>query len=184
MLFRSACVGGALVCQNWVGPSAEICDTRKTTPGMRRLEKYAVRCGGGTMHRVGLYDAALYKDNHLAALPEDSWAARLGEAITSARRDHQLTFVEVEVDTLRQLEEVLTLPAGLVDIVLLDNMSSGSLQRAVELRNERRSELKLEASGGVTLESVRAIAESGVDRISVGAITHSAPWLDIGLDLA
>ncbi len=166
------------------GTGVEICDTRKTTPGLRHLEKYAVRCGGGTSHRLGLHDAALYKDNHLAALPREVWAMRLGEAIASARHEHQLSFVEVEVDTLRQLEEVLSLPDDLIDIVLLDNMTAGSLVRAVQLRDEHAPAVKLEASGGVSLESVRGIAESGVDRISVGALTHSAPWLDIGLDLA
>jgi len=164
--------------------AAVICDTRKTTPGLRRLEKYAVRCGGGTLHRLGLYDAALYKDNHLAYLPPDAMADVLVRAIERARAEHAPGFVEVEVDSLDQLERVLEIPEGLVDIILLDNMAPEMMRQAVRRRDECRSAVRLEASGGVDLANVGRIAETGVDRISVGAITHSAPWLDIALDVA
>ncbi|MDY7110184.1 MAG: carboxylating nicotinate-nucleotide diphosphorylase [Planctomycetota bacterium] len=167
-----------------VGPSkAAICETRKTTPGLRGLEKYAVRCGGGTLHRLGLWDAALYKDNHLAHVPPDELAASLEEAIRAARTAGELRFVEIEVDTLQQLGRVLTIERGLVDIVLLDNMSPEDLRQAVALRDAQAPEMLLEASGGVTLETVAGIASTGVDRISVGALTHSAASLDIGLDV-
>ena len=165
------------------GTKAVICDTRKTTPGMRNLEKYAVRCGGGTLHRTGLFDAALYKDNHLAGIGLDQLSSRLTAAIQSARSAHVLRFVEVEVDTLDQLREILKLEPGLVDMVLLDNMTDLHLRDAVALRDRHNQRILLECSGGVRLERVRAIAETGVDRISVGAITHSAPWLDIGMDI-
>jgi nicotinate-nucleotide pyrophosphorylase (carboxylating) len=162
---------------------AVICDTRKTTPGLRGLEKYAVRCGGGTLHRVGLHDAALYKDNHLAHLPDDALAASIRDAAARARAGGGLRFVEVEVDTLGQLRALLELDPACVDIVLLDNMETDRLAEAVALRDAHRPALQLEASGGVTLETVAAIAATGVDRISVGALTHSAMALDIGLDI-
>jgi nicotinate-nucleotide pyrophosphorylase (carboxylating) len=174
------------------GTTAVICDTRKTTPGLRNLEKYAVRCGGGTLHRIGLFDAALYKDNHLAGIPLEQLAARLTAAIQSARSAHDLRFVEVEADTLDQLREILRIQPGLIDIVLLDNMTGDQLREAVAMRNAQsqihnpKSTIPLpflECSGGVTLDRVRPIAETGVDRISVGAITHSAPSLDIGMDI-
>jgi nicotinate-nucleotide pyrophosphorylase (carboxylating) len=164
------------------GTKAAICDTRKTTPGMRNLEKYAVRCGGGTLHRLGLFDAALYKDNHLAAIEPTRLADRLREAIQRVRAKDNLRFVEVEVDSLDQLTQVLKLE-GLVDYVLLDNMKPSQLAHAVSMRDASRSAMKLEASGGVSLATVRAIAESGVDRISVGALTHSVACLDVGLDI-
>lgn len=168
---------------------AVICETRKTTPGLRGLEKYAARCGGATLHRLGLHDALLYKDNHLAGIVVDELGARLTKAITWARARQEIRFVEVEVDSLEQLRAVLAMEPGLVDIVLLDNMAPAMLTEAVAMRDaaakrEGAGGPQLEASGGVTLETVRAIAASGVDRISVGAITHSAPSLDLGLDFA
>ena len=166
------------------GTGVQVCDTRKTTPGWRELAKYAVRCGGGTNHRQGLYDAVLIKDNHLAALG----AANLRVAVTRGvelirQRGRRLQFVEVEVDTLGQLAEVLGVEG--VDIVLLDNMTTEQLAEAVVMRDRLcgSGKVLLEASGGVTLEAVRAIAESGVDRVSVGALTHSVRSLDIGFDL-
>ena len=154
-----------------------VCDTRKTTPGLRLLDKYAVACGGGTPHRIGLHDAALYKDNHLAGLDDPRGALR--DAIKIVRQDQSLKFVEVEVDSLQQLEEVLVLD---VDFVLLDNFSIEQLQQAVEMRNNSAKQPSLEASGGITIETVFDIAQTGVDRVAVGALTHQAPWLDIGLD--
>lgn len=166
------------------GTAAGIYDTRKTTPGWRRMEKYAVRCGGGRNHRTGLFDAVLIKDNHLACMP-----LRPGEAVRRAReflrsvlRDPaqaETMIVEIEVDTLEQLDEAL--PAG-PDLVLLDNMSLDQLRTAVARRNAVAPGIQLEASGGVDLRTVRGIAETGVDRISVGALTHSAISLDIALD--
>jgi nicotinate-nucleotide pyrophosphorylase (carboxylating) len=165
-----------------LGTGAVVCDTRKTTPGLRGLEKYAVRCGGGTMHRMGLYDAVLYKDNHLAGIPLASLGERLTAAIARARQ-HPVRFVEVEVDTLEQLEVVLGLEPGLIDWVLLDNMPPATLCDAVALRDRHAPLARLEASGGVTLETIRAVAETGVERVSVGALTHAASALDVGLDL-
>lgn len=154
------------------GTGARITDTRKTTPGLRALEKYAVRCGGGVNHRLGLHDAVLIKDNHIAA------AGSVGEAVRRARSQVGPTIeVEVEVDDLEQLDEALEAGA---EIVLLDNMSPTELCRAVTRTAGRAV---LEASGGITLETVREVAETGVDRISVGWITHSAPALDVALDL-
>jgi nicotinate-nucleotide pyrophosphorylase (carboxylating) len=153
------------------GTGARITCTRKTIPGLRALQKYAVRCGGGLNHRFGLDDAVLVKDNHIAA------AGGIAPALARLRQGlGHMVKVEVEVDTLRQLEEALA--AG-VDAVLLDNMDLPTLRQAVALAKGR---VVLEASGNVTLGTVRAIAETGVDRISSGAITHSAPNLDIGLD--
>jgi nicotinate-nucleotide pyrophosphorylase (carboxylating) len=164
--------------------AARIYDTRKTTPGWRRLEKYAVRCGGGCNHRTGLFDAVLIKDNHLGLAHVSP-----GEAVRRARQflremlagdaRAEAMIIEVEVDTLDQLDDAL--PAG-PDLVLLDNMSTDELRAAVRKRNTVRPEVELEASGGVTLDTVRPIAETGVDRISVGAVTHSAISLDVGLD--
>jgi nicotinate-nucleotide pyrophosphorylase (carboxylating) len=159
------------------GLNCRILDTRKTLPGWRLLAKYAVRCGGGHNHRTGLYDGVLIKDNHLAALAGKPQA--LTEAIRAARRHASTVPLEVEVDTLEQLDEAL---AARPDMVLLDNMTLNQLREAVRRRNASASGVLLEASGGVTLETVRAIAETGVDRISVGALTHSAPALDIALD--
>lgn len=165
------------------GTSAVICDTRKTIPGMRAMEKYAVRCGGGVLHRIGLFDAALYKDNHIAHVPINALGQRLGAAARTVRSRHDVRFVEVEVDSLKQFEQVLSIEPGLIDIVLLDNMGPPALREAVAMRDACGSHIQLESSGGVALESVREIAESGVDRIAVGAVTHGARWLDIGLDM-
>lgn len=161
------------------GTNCQILDTRKTTPGWRLLEKYAVRAGGGTNHRIGLYDAILIKDNHLAGLGGDANA--LVRAVELARDcpDNAGLLVQIEVDNLAQLEAVL--PAK-PDMVLLDNMPPDQLGLAVATRNWLSPETILEASGGITLETIRAVAETGVDRISVGALTHSAKALDIGLD--
>ncbi len=177
---------------------ARIFDTRKTTPGWRRLEKYAVRCGGGWNHRSGLFEAILIKDNHLAfgaqgesGSPSSSDAGSTytpAEAVERARRFIQVhvpesvrggMIIEVEVDTLDQLDEVLEVSP---DIVLLDNMSPAELREAVTRRDACKRSIELEASGGVSMETVRAIAAAGVDRISVGALTHSAACLDLGFD--
>ncbi|MBA4188780.1 MAG: nicotinate-nucleotide diphosphorylase (carboxylating) [Planctomycetaceae bacterium] len=158
------------------GFRAKMLDTRKTTPGWRLLEKYAVRCGGGANHRIGLYDGILIKDNHLAGLGGD--VRRAVEAARAYPGNSTLP-VEVEVDTLEQLEVALAVRA---DIVLLDNMSLEQLRTAVSRRDVVAPGVLLEASGGVNLDTVLGIAETGVDRISVGALTHSAPALDIGLD--
>lgn len=160
------------------GLPCRILDTRKTTPGWRLLEKYAVRRGGGHNHRLGLYDGILIKDNHLAMLA--GHVAPVAESVQLARqKSGNAVPLEIEVDTLAQLEAALpTKP----DMVLLDNMSLDQLRQAVRLRKEIAPGVLLEASGGVTLDTVRSIAETGVDRISVGALTHSAPALDIGLD--
>ncbi|MEM6550992.1 MAG: carboxylating nicotinate-nucleotide diphosphorylase [Planctomycetota bacterium] len=162
------------------GTTAEVCCTRKTHWGLRGLEKYAVACGGGTTHRMGLYDAVLVKDNHLAGVPLEGLVKRLKEAVVEARRlNPRLQFVQVEVDTLEQLEVVL---AGPIDLVLLDNMPAEVLREAVAIRDRLAPAVRLEASGGVNLETVAGLAASGVDRVSVGALTHSAPALDLGLD--
>lgn len=167
------------------GTQARICDTRKTTPGMRLLEKYAVRCGGGLCHRLGLHDAVLIKDNHIAGVAPDELAAMLAGVATKAKSaGGVLRFVQAEVDTLDQFDRVLGLPTGLIDMVLLDNMPTETMREAVRRRNERAPRLVLEASGGVTLDTVHAIAQTGVDRISVGGLTHQAVSLDLGLDAA
>ena len=165
------------------GTRAKIYDTRKTTPGWRELEKYAVHCGGGCNHRQGLYDAVLIKDNHLANLPQGNLKERLEEVIVQIQqRSANPDFIEVEADTLDQLEDILQVKG--VDMILLDNMSPAKLSEAVTLRDRicTGREVELEASGGIGLETVRAIAETGVDRISVGVLTHSVKSLDIGLD--
>lgn len=158
-----------------------ICDTRKTTPGLRTLEKFAVRCGGGTLHRIGLFDAVLLKDNHAVGTTPGELGARVAAIAAAARGAHDLRFIEVEVDSLEQLDALLGLPSGTIDIVLLDNMPPAQLADAVRRRGSSRTPL-LEASGGVSLDTVRTIAATGVDRISVGALTHSAGILDLGLD--
>lgn len=173
-----------------VGTSAQIMDTRKTTPGWRALEKYAVRCGGGVNHRIGLYDAILIKDNHLAAAPKERFAATVFDMlnrIPQGRDDNGApapAFVEVEVDTLEQFKQVLDVVG--VDVILLDNFGVDQLAKAVAIRASRglSDRIKLEASGGVNLQTVAAIAATGVDRISVGAITHSATAVDLALDRA
>jgi len=161
------------------GTPARILETRKTLPGLRALQKYAVRCGGGTNHRIGLYDAVLVKDNHLAWY-HSQHAGSLADAVRHVRTGAPVGMtIEFEVDSLQQLEEML--PAR-PDIVLLDNMTTEQLQLAVHLRDVAAPEVLLEASGGVNLATVAAIARTGVDRISIGAITHSAPALDLGFD--
>ena len=170
-----------------MGPGrAKLYDTRKTTPGMRVLEKYAVRCGGGLCHRIGLFDAVLIKDNHLTGVSTGALAGFVKEAAARARSlpGHvPPAFVEVEVDTLEQLAALLTLPAGTVDIVLLDNMNAAQLRDAAGMRDRANPGLQLEASGGVNLATIGDIARTGVDRISVGGLTHAAVSLDIGLDI-
>ncbi|GIW96677.1 MAG: nicotinate-nucleotide diphosphorylase (carboxylating) [Pirellulaceae bacterium] len=164
-----------------------IYDTRKTTPGWRRLEKYAVRCGGGRNHRAGLYDAVLIKDNHLACcMAGQQRIVSPAECVVKAREflrrrppESGKIPIEIEVDTLDQLRSVLpTRP----DIVLLDNMSIAMMREAVQVRNEIAPEVELEASGGIHLDTVRDVASTGVDRISIGALTHSAGSIDLGLD--
>ena len=157
------------------GTRAQILDTRKTTPGWRRLEKYAVACGGGRNHRLGLFDMMLIKDNHLAALRNESPNA-IAAAVQRARAKYPSLKVEVEADTLEQVEQAVATGA---DIVLLDNMNLVQLRLAVQ---KTKGHALTEASGGVTLAGVRAIADTGVDFISVGALTHSARAVDIGLD--
>jgi nicotinate-nucleotide pyrophosphorylase (carboxylating) len=157
------------------GTGAQILDTRKTTPGWRWFEKYAVACGGGRNHRVGLFDMILIKDNHLAALKNERPDA-IAAAIQRARRKFPKLKIEVEADTLEQVRQAATAGA---DIILLDNMNLKQLRSAVKIIAGRA---KTEASGGVNLKTVRAIAATGVDFISVGALTHSARAVDIGLD--
>ena len=173
------------------GTTAKVYDTRKTTPGWRRLEKYAVRCGGGVNHRTGLFDAVMIKDNHLAAYAQQQGIDNNEDAVASVLAGSRAfveslgeqrmadTPVEIEVDTLAQLR--IALPCS-PDIVLLDNMTLEQLVEAVALRNQLSPDTQLEASGGVTLETLRPIGQTGVDRISVGALTHSVINLDIGLD--
>jgi nicotinate-nucleotide pyrophosphorylase (carboxylating) len=157
------------------GMHARILDTRKTTPGWRRLEKYAVTCGGGQNHRIGLYDMVLIKDNHLAALQQAS-PNPVAAAVQRARAHHPQLKIEVEADTLEQVDQALAAGA---ELILLDNMNPIQLRLAVQ---KCRGRAQTEASGGVSLSSVRGIAEAGVDFISVGALTHSARAVDIGLD--
>jgi nicotinate-nucleotide pyrophosphorylase (carboxylating) len=157
------------------GTHARILDTRKTTPGWRKLEKYAVACGGGQNHRMGLYDMILIKDNHLEAMRHEPPNA-VAAAVRRARERFPHLQVEVEADRLEQVDQALAAGA---DIILLDNMNPVQLRLAVQ---RCRGRAKTEASGGVNLATVRAIAETGVDYISVGALTHSAPAADIGLD--
>ena len=155
------------------GTGMRICCTRKTTPGLRALEKYAVRCGGGFNHRFGLDDAILIKDNHIAV------AGGIQPALERARANiGHLVRIEIEVDTLAQLREVLE--SGMADVVLLDNMDVATLSEAVRIAEGR---VALEASGGVTLDSIAAIAATGVDYASAGALTHSAPNFDVALDI-
>lgn len=173
------------------GAGARIYDTRKTTPGWRRLEKYAVHCGGAFNHRLGLYDAVLIKDNHLAQsaeagqTPAEVAAAAVRRSrqflseLVAADGSHRDLILEIEVDSAAQLAAVLP---ERPDLVLLDNMTIEELAAAVALRNQLAPSVELEASGGVTLDTVRAIAQTGVDRISVGSLTHAAAWLDVGLD--
>ena len=170
------------------GTKARVYDTRKTTPGWRRLEKYAVRCGGGHNHRLGLYDGILIKDNHLASraaangeLLDPGQAVAMAKAFVAsgAVKFEQPPMIEIEIDRISQLESALG--AG-PNIILLDNMSCELLSQCVAIRDTLASGVELEASGGVNLGTIGGIAATGVDRISVGALTHSAPVHDIGLD--
>ena len=167
--------GIATATNAWVnelsGTNAKVRDTRKTTPGLRKLEKYAVVCGGGTNHRMSLADAALVKDNHIVA------AGGVVQAFEAVRTKFPELSIEVEVDSLEQLQEVIAAGA---DLVLLDNFSVEDVKKAVALNAGRA---KLEASGGLSLDVARSYAETGVDYLAVGAITHSTPILDIGADL-
>ena len=170
--------GVATLTWRWVdavaGTSAKVRDTRKTTPGMRSLEKYAVRCGGGVNHRMALSDMALVKDNHVVA------AGGIVPAIARVRAlDHSIP-VEIEVDTIEALQ--VAIEAG-VDEILIDNFTTEMMREAVAIRNETRPEVRLEASGGLTTDAAREVAQTGVDLIAVGELTHSARILDIGLDL-
>jgi len=163
------------------GTAAGVFDTRKTTPGWRALEKYAVRCGGGRNHRIGLYDAVLIKDNHLGWLHARGIADPIAKAIADARVGSPPgTVVEVEVDTLEQLDAALRRRP---DIVLVDNLGPEALREAVRRRDETAPGVELEASGGVSLATIAGLARTGVDRISVGALTHSAVALDVALDI-
>lgn len=163
--------------------NASLFDTRKNTPGLRALEKYAVRCGGASLHRLNLTDAVLIKDNHIAHTHPDRLADAAATAARAARDDRHLRFVEVEVDTLDQLDALLTLTPGTIDVVLLDNMGTDQLADAAKRRDAHNPALILEASGGVSLDTIPDIARTGVDRIAVGAITHQATSVDIGLDI-
>jgi nicotinate-nucleotide pyrophosphorylase (carboxylating) len=166
--------GIASLTHRWVtevsGTSAKIRDTRKTTPLLRELEKFAVRMGGGVNHRMSLSDAALIKDNHIAA------AGSITAAFNSVRSKYPQASIEVEVDTIEQLKEVLNAGA---DLILLDNMSLEQTRAAVEIAGGRT---RLESSGGLTIENAKAYASTGIDFLAVGALTHSAPVMDIGLD--
>ena len=165
------------------GTGAQLLDTRKTTPGWRMLEKYAVRCGGGLNHRRGLFDAVLIKDNHLADVSTERLADKMREMLDRlSSQPVKPTFVEVEADTIAQAEELLKVPG--VDVILLDNFSPDELREAVALRRRlgAADRVQFEASGGVTLKTIRSIAETGVERISVGAITHSATALSLHLE--
>ncbi len=174
-----------------LGTPVRVLDTRKTTPGWRNLEKYAVACGGGNNHRMGLHDAVLIKDNHLALMDllTDTPLDEIRQAVSHSRQwiaansdglpDGKKTIVEIEVDRLDQFDAALEQQP---DVILLDNMSLDQLTEAVDRRNARFPRVLLEASGGISLESIGGVARTGVDRISVGALTHSAVNFDIGLD--
>ncbi len=170
--------GVATLTAEWVaavaGTRAKVRDTRKTTPGLRLLDKYAVRCGGGVNHRMGLGDAALIKDNHVVA------AGGVAEAVAAVRAAAPNVSLEVECDSLAQVKAAVE---ASVELVLLDNMSVAQLTEAVDWVRSTSPNVKLEASGGLTLDTVREVAETGVDYVAVGALTHSAPILDIGLDV-
>lgn len=162
---------------------ARICATRKTVAGMRVLQKWAVECGGGDPHRMGLFDAVLLKDNHLAGIAVDELAASVARIAVQARmQSPKPTFVCCEVDDLAQFDSLVALPDGTLDIILLDNFSLDAMRSSVVRRDQRGSTVLLEASGGMRSGSLRAVAETGVDRISVGALTHSVRWIDFGLD--
>ena len=187
--FLQALSGVATATRRYVdavaGTDAGVYDTRKTLPGWRALAKYAVRAGGGRNHRRGLYDAVLVKDNHLAALAaagESDPLAAVGRELAKIRRQYRPAFVMIEVDSLTQLKKALELP---VESILLDNMSPGEMTMAVAMRDRAGlgGKVALEASGGITLKTIAKAAATGVERISVGAITHSATAVDIALDV-
>lgn len=159
------------------GTRAAILDTRKTTPNLRLLEKYAVVTGGGTNHRTGLYDQVLIKDNHLRILKDQSIPAIVETARAAVLKN---TVVGIEVKNLKELAEALKTKA---DYILLDNMDTATVREAVRARDKAKSKAQLEVSGGIRLENVREYADAGVERISIGALTHSAPWLDLSLDI-
>jgi nicotinate-nucleotide pyrophosphorylase (carboxylating) len=166
------------------GTRARICDTRKTVPCWRQLDKYAVRCGGGKNHRMGLHDAVLIKDNHLAGIePQRLRTAVMDMVKAASRLAPPPRFVELEVDTLEQFNQIAAISG--IDVILLDNFSLADMRQAVARRDELGllGKLQLEASGGVSLEEVAAIAATGVERIAVGRLTHSVQALDIGLDM-
>jgi nicotinate-nucleotide pyrophosphorylase (carboxylating) len=165
------------------GTGAQIFDTRKSIPGWRALDKYAVRCGGGSNHRMGLYDAVMLKDNHFSAMDQGRFAGAVFDALNRlGERRETVSFVAVEAQNLQQVEELFKVVG--VDVIVLDNFDLQDLSRAVELRDSfgLRGRVTLEASGGVRLSNVRAIAETGVERISVGAMTHSALAIDLALE--
>lgn len=166
------------------GTGATILDTRKTIPGWRQLDKYAVRCGGGHNHRFGLHDAILVKDNHLAGVDLRRLAARASELISLAGELRPPpAFIEFEVDNLEQLDQLFKVVG--IDVILLDNFTPEQMRQAVARRDELglKGKVQLESSGRVSLDTVRTIAETGVDRISVGALTHSAPALDVAMEI-
>jgi nicotinate-nucleotide pyrophosphorylase (carboxylating) len=169
--------GVATLTRRWAdaleGTGAVVRDTRKTTPGLRALEKYAVRCGGGANHRMGLSDMALVKDNHVAAAGGITAAYELVRSLDDVP-------IEIEVDSLDGLREAIAAGA---DEILIDNFTPAGMRQAVLLRDDLRPEVRLEASGGLTIDTARAVAETGVDFIAVGELTHSAKILDIGLDI-
>ncbi len=171
--------GVATLTRRWVdaldGTGARVRDTRKTTPGLRALEKYAVRCGGGFNHRMGLYDMALVKDNHVAA------AGGVAEAFALVRELADTIAVEIEVDSIDGLRTAIEAGA---DEILVDNFTPDMMREAVAVRDEMDRSVVIEASGGLTVETARVVGETGVDYIAVGELTHSARVLDIGLDLA
>lgn len=160
------------------GMDVQLLDTRKTTPGWRKLEKQAVKAGGGVNHRMGLYDAVLVKDNHLAAIGDLS---ALPPVIAKLRTEHPGLPIEIEADTLEQVETLLATAS--INVILLDNMSPEMMRKAVALRAAKAPRVQLEASGGVTFETLRRIAGTGVDRISIGALTHSTVSTDLSLEL-
>jgi len=175
--FLQRCCGVASLTRRYVaqleGLNCQLLDTRKTLPGFRELDKYAVLCGGGTNHRLNLGDAVLIKDNHLSMQPD------IAAAISAARRHAPAKLIVIECDTIEQTAQALIAQP---DRILLDNMTLSDLTQVVSMRHEAAPQIMLEASGGVTLETLRNIAKTGVDAISVGALTHSAAAVDIGLD--
>ncbi len=166
------------------GSRSRLYDTRKTTPGLRVLEKYAVRCGGGFCHRIGLFDAVLIKDNHISGVSAQALPEFVHKAAAKARAGTPSpSFIQVEADTLEQFEALLALEPGVIDIVLLDNMTCEQMTHASKRRDAVNPVLQLEASGGVNIDTITPISRTGVDRISVGGLTHSATVLDVAMDV-